>query len=247
MADAFAVPKLYQESCSKVMDYLYIGDKKSAKSKALLTSMGIHYICNVTPPRNQGGVHNVFSTDECFTYLRCPCIDSDVEHISQYFAECIKFIHNARLHGDGVLVHCMKGQSRSAAIILAYLIAKESWTLKAAYSHLKSVRPKVKVNSNFLRQLIQFEQQQQKTKVSCAESEEKKHEKNSEDAVENDTTRDGSETRTLTEKTKKHDANDTSKKAENTNHTKSNLKKRSMPFDDAHIDHSTKCEKKMKL
>ena len=100
------IPKEYEGCCVKVMDYLYVGDKKSAKSKSLLEKLGITDIINVTPPRNQGGVHNFFETDPRFNYLRCPCVDSDVEDISPYFEKCIQFINNARDKGHSVLVHC---------------------------------------------------------------------------------------------------------------------------------------------
>lgn len=101
-----AVPKEYADCCVKVMDYLYVGDRKAAKSKSLLEKLGITEIINVTIPRNQGGVHNFFEADDRFNYLRCPCVDSDVENISRYFLQSIKFIDEARNKGHSVLVHC---------------------------------------------------------------------------------------------------------------------------------------------
>jgi len=154
------VPKEYQDCCVKVMDYLYVGDKKAAKSKSLLERLGITDIINVTPPKKQGGIHNIFETDTRFTYFRCPCVDSDVEDLSPYFKPCIQFIDNARKKGHSVLVHCQLGQSRSVTVILAYMISLKPWDLKKAYTHLKTIRPKVKPKANFLRQLIHFENQQ---------------------------------------------------------------------------------------
>jgi len=42
---------------------------------------------------------------------------------------------------------------------LAYMISTRQWTLASAYTHLKTIRPKVKPKQNFLRQLIQFQAQ----------------------------------------------------------------------------------------
>ena len=54
--------------------------------------------------------------------------------------------------GYGVLVHCAQGVSRSASLILAFLMRKHNMSLKAAYQLLKQKRPVVKPNTNFLRQ-----------------------------------------------------------------------------------------------
>jgi protein-tyrosine phosphatase len=49
-------------------------------------------------------------------------VDSEVADLSQYFERACGFINDAREHGHAVLVHCQQGVSRSASIIIAYLI-----------------------------------------------------------------------------------------------------------------------------
>jgi len=59
---------------------------------------------------------------------------------------------------DGrVLVHCVAGVSRSAAVCLAYLVKYESMTLRQAYEHMAARRARVRPNLGFWRQLIEFE------------------------------------------------------------------------------------------
>jgi hypothetical protein len=58
---------------------------------------------------------------------------------------------------DKVLVHCMHGRSRSATIILAYLMKKEGWTLREAYVHVKLRRPIVGPDKYLKHQLIEYE------------------------------------------------------------------------------------------
>jgi len=159
------VPPDYQDCCACVVEYLYIGDRKAAKSLPLLEQLGITHIVNVTPPKQQGGVHNFFESDERFSYLRLPVVDSDVEDVSPYFREGMDFIHQARKQGHSVLVHCQQGVSRSATIVIAYLICygidekTPPMDLKSAYTFLKTVRPTVKPKSNFLKQLIALDHQ----------------------------------------------------------------------------------------
>jgi hypothetical protein len=56
-----------------------------------------------------------------------------------------------------VLVHCAGGVSRSATIVLGYLMAKRNMTFESALSHLRAVRPWVNPNEGFAAQLREFE------------------------------------------------------------------------------------------
>uniref|UniRef100_A0A915AAY0 Tyrosine-protein phosphatase domain-containing protein n=1 Tax=Parascaris univalens TaxID=6257 RepID=A0A915AAY0_PARUN len=67
-------------------------------------------------------------------------------------------IHEILTGGGRVLVHSVRGVSRSAAICLAYLTKFRCNTLKDAYEKLAAARPMVTPNIGFWRQLIAFEQ-----------------------------------------------------------------------------------------
>ncbi len=112
---------------------------------------------NATCAPSDGGLHNFFEADQSFVYLRCAVADSDGADIAQFFERTNAFIADGIASGYSVLVHCQQGVSRSASLILAYLIRTQAMTLKGAYMHLKQRRPLVKPNSNFLRQLIEWE------------------------------------------------------------------------------------------
>ncbi len=55
--------------------------------------------------------------------------------------------------GGRILVHCVAGISRSAAVCAAYLIAREHTSLDAALRELSALRPCISPNLNFLGQL----------------------------------------------------------------------------------------------
>lgn len=59
--------------------------------------------------------------------------------------------------GGVALVHCMAGISRSASVVIAYLMARHSMTLDSALEHVGRVRPIVSPNLGFLRQLQEIE------------------------------------------------------------------------------------------
>ena len=65
------------------------------------------------------------------------------------------FIAEGRAAG-GVLVHCYAGQSRSAALVMAYLMATEHKGLVEAWAAVRRARPCARPNSGFLQQLAAY-------------------------------------------------------------------------------------------
>lgn len=53
----------------------------------------------------------------------------------------------------------MAGVSRSAAIVIGYLIKYKKWTLRRAYKHIIGIRPVARPNSKFLNELVDYERQ----------------------------------------------------------------------------------------
>lgn len=88
-------------------------------------------------------------TEKC---LRCPLDDSLTADIRQYFNVCVEFINK---HSK-VLVHCQSGISRSATIVIAYLMKVDNMSLDVAYNYVKSKRSCISPNSNFMLQLSEY-------------------------------------------------------------------------------------------
>lgn len=70
----------------------------------------------------------------------------------------ITFIEDALEKGQGVLVYCTDGVSRSAAIVIAYLMYSKRKTYSEAYAFVKLKRSVVKPNFSLVRQLLIFEE-----------------------------------------------------------------------------------------
>lgn len=56
-----------------------------------------------------------------------------------------------------VLVHCRLGVSRSASVVLAYLLKTTNQTLKEVFQFVKHKRPIIKPNPSFIKQLMYLE------------------------------------------------------------------------------------------
>ena len=77
----------------------------------------------------------------------------DEVNIIKYFKECIEFIEKA----DKVFVHCLCGVSRSATIVIAYLMWKAHCGYYDAYFFVKNRRCFIAPNDGFVHQLKIFE------------------------------------------------------------------------------------------
>ncbi len=54
-------------------------------------------------------------------------------------------IDQARTHHQNVLIHCVEGSSRSAAVMYAYLMSRFGITLDQAFNYVRSIRPHVQI------------------------------------------------------------------------------------------------------
>ncbi|KAG1705580.1 hypothetical protein DVH05_003267 [Phytophthora capsici] len=129
---------------------LFIGSYGAACNFQALQGAGITHILCVSPSL-------ALNFLEDFTYLQLQVADLSSVNISEFFDEALGFIDTALSSGGKVLVHCFMGISRSATIVLAYLIARQALTLPDALRELRRVRPQIKPNSGFYQELVAFD------------------------------------------------------------------------------------------
>ena len=69
----------------------------------------------------------------------------------------VQMIHSTRCAGVSVLVHCVMGVSRSAALAVAYMVASSKKSVDECVAELRSRREQAMPNEGFLRQLREME------------------------------------------------------------------------------------------
>jgi len=97
-----------------------------------------------------------FFADE-YSYLSFALRDTEGQAIAPVFEKCHAFIDTARAEGASVLVHCNAGISRSATIVISYLMHREKMSLREALAWVKARRKVISPNFGFVRQLIEYE------------------------------------------------------------------------------------------
>jgi protein-tyrosine phosphatase len=88
-------------------------------------------------------------------YLKFDLEDSTDQMISHCFEPAHAFIQAAG-EGENVLVHCAAGVSRSATIVLSYLMRYHSMGLHDAIKYLRSKRRCICPNPGFMEQLVDY-------------------------------------------------------------------------------------------
>lgn len=91
-------------------------------------------------------------------YLRVAIKDSRESNLIEYFDQVADTIERIRQEDGRSLVHCVAGVSRSVSLVLAYLMKYADMSLKNAFLHVRSIRPQIRPNVGFFKQLIEYEQ-----------------------------------------------------------------------------------------
>ncbi|KAK7877447.1 hypothetical protein WMY93_031787 [Mugilogobius chulae] len=89
--------------------------------------------------------------------VQVPVQDSPHAPLHQYFDSVSEKIHQNLLQNQGCLVHCTAGRSRSAALVLAFLMRYSGLSLAQAYTSVLQTRPFIRINAGFWRQLMDYE------------------------------------------------------------------------------------------
>ncbi|XP_044516806.1 dual specificity protein phosphatase 26 isoform X1 [Gracilinanus agilis] len=131
---------------------LYLGDQDIAANRRELSRLGITHVLNASHSKWRG-------TPEAYEglgirYLGVEAHDSPAFDMSIHFQPAADFIHRALSRPGGkILVHCAVGVSRSATLVLAYLMLYHQLTLVEAIKTVKDHRGIIP-NRGFLRQLL---------------------------------------------------------------------------------------------
>ena len=133
---------------SLIQDRLYLGNMNSANNSGMLRRLRITHVLTICPMRpNQ---------ERGLKYLHVSIEDTPSARISQQFSRCIRFIHEVLTGGGVLLVHCHAGISRSATIIIAYLMKVKRMSYPEAVGCVYRSRPIIKPNIGFVQQLQDF-------------------------------------------------------------------------------------------
>lgn len=127
---------------------------KNATENPILTTLREAHITAIVNCTKKAKNH--FEEDQV-DYCRVDVADREGVQICLYFDAALGFMQHHLEAGHSVLVHCMRGVSRSATIVIAFLIRYAHMTRDEAYVHIKRRRQFVNPNQSFWQQLNAWE------------------------------------------------------------------------------------------
>ncbi|KAL1918033.1 uncharacterized protein VTP21DRAFT_3299 [Calcarisporiella thermophila] len=148
----FYVPQFEGSFPSRIQPFLYLGNLNHASNPAMLRALGITHVVSV------GEFANLPRDTFELKFVE-NCFDDGIDSLWHYIDECVEFIENARRQNGTVLVHCRVGVSRSATIVIAYVMYHLNLSLAQAYLYVRARRLNVIIQPNlkFMYELLQHE------------------------------------------------------------------------------------------
>lgn len=137
-----------QTPMHEIIQNLYLGSLDAAENERLLNSTGIKHIIQALEAPNRYRFPNM-------TYHYIQINDLAREDMLQHLPEALNFINRNLMNGEKVLVHCAAGVSRSATIVIAYIMATHKIDFENAYNLVRQRRRCIYPNDGFRRQLKQ--------------------------------------------------------------------------------------------
>lgn len=133
---------------TKITDHLFLTGV-GGMTKANFRKNHIDFVVNIT-------TEAPFWED--IESMRVPLEDDPNANILPYLDTAVDRIQeNIVSRNYHVLVHCVAGVSRSAAIVIAYLMKFKKMTLRDAFNYCYNLRPVIRPNNGFMMQLINYE------------------------------------------------------------------------------------------
>ncbi|KAG0347902.1 hypothetical protein BG004_006621 [Podila humilis] len=166
----------------RVLPYLYLGAEHNASDFSALARLGITCVLNVALEITRDGEQethrhsgHVSSNNNHFglaepkkSNLSSSVFKRGVEYknlswshsqrnVLNDFPMAFEYIDRAVAQGGKVLVHCQLGVSRSASLVIAYVMRAQTMGLSEAYDYVKQLSAVISPNMTLMYQLAEFE------------------------------------------------------------------------------------------
>lgn len=148
----------------EIVPGLWLGSLDSVRNRHFLRRKGITHVLSI--------IENECSFfPEMFKYKHISAKDCEQQDLTPFFEESNAWISEGR-HKGGVVVHCAMGVSRSASLVIAYVMKSKKMNFEEAFRHVKFKREVIYPNDSFRNQLRDYEEKlrQEKEKENCVVS-----------------------------------------------------------------------------
>jgi hypothetical protein len=129
---------------NEVIPNLFLGSSFNAYNNNELDRKNINIILNITDE-----IDNFYEGKNNLIYYKFPIRDNNLDDISSILNESYNVIEHHLELGDRVLVHCYMGASRSASVVIHYIMKKYGVSYEHTVNLVKRGRPVVNLTEKF--------------------------------------------------------------------------------------------------
>jgi protein-tyrosine phosphatase len=149
-------------SINQIVPHLYISNWETSNNPTELRNNNIKAVLTIETERKPKDILNFYKNNE-IDFMFLYCFDYHNQDIERYFDISFNFIDKHIKKGENVLVHCRAGISRSATLILHYMIRKyyendgfdcPNCVVQKMLSHAQHQRQIINPNIGFKHQLF---------------------------------------------------------------------------------------------
>ena len=144
-----------EDYCCVIKDKLYFRNKILGKDDKRLKELGIKAIVDVL---KYAKPEDRYKHSDYFKFFHLEIIDNPLNN-ADWTEECAKFIDQQIKINNPVYVHCAQGISRSATLIIYYLMTREKKNFKDSFFYLKKLRNVVCPTTGFIKSLCLYDEQ----------------------------------------------------------------------------------------
>ena len=139
-----------------IIDNIYLGDFRTADNIDMLRQYNITHIINCA-----FNLPNRFPDQ--ITYKRLDLRDEPDQPLIERLEEAYEFIKENK--DKNIFVHCVFGKSRSASVVIFYIMKEKKINFQEAKNFVKNIRSIVEPNSGFESELNRYYEEHIKNEV----------------------------------------------------------------------------------
>ncbi|KAF8900939.1 protein-tyrosine phosphatase-like protein [Mucidula mucida] len=139
-------------SSSRPTGALYLGSMAALHESENLSRANITHLVQVLD-----APWHPFSEKAGFHSYKIDIMDVSTADLKPHLEKVCEYIEAAMRRGESVLVHCQQGISRSASVVIAYLIRNRGMSYDNAFALVRRQRACVKPNAGFVQALKDWE------------------------------------------------------------------------------------------
>lgn len=136
----------------EILPRLYLGGYRALRDDIpRLRTHGITFILNVASEVHYSKRLLAYLDEHKIQHVHIPMKDEDAYPLGDALPDVLARMKQAYEDGQCIYVHCHRGISRSAAVVIAFVAQRRTWSVKEAHAFVAKKRPSIVPRESFLK------------------------------------------------------------------------------------------------